>query len=821
MPGSIDDAYVEIHPDAHGFRRELDTDLDAAFTSMERKLDNVVDSIEHQFDRLIDQLDLHFHHLTNTIHDAGDEIQFQVRETGADIGTYIEAGAEVARHAIDDLADSADHDFNRIKRHARSAGEETGTSFIGGLLSKLFGARKELETAGASGGSSGGGFFSGLTGLLGGGGDIGGLIKVGLIAAAIPIVLSLGAALSQLLGLLALIPGVIGVVVAAIAPLIIAFKGVGAAIGAGFSGNAEQFKKALKGLAEPAQKVVKEIVGLKSQLSDIKKNVQSAFFAPLIGQFSLLGKTLLPVLNSGLTTVASALGRFASGLLSVLSNSGVIKDINALFSSTGRIVDQFAPTAARLFKDFFDVMAASLPFVERMFSALNGGLQKFAGWLEKSMQNGDFTGFLEDAFRVAGELGDLLKSVGGLLGTLFGNADQQAAGEDFIKSLQQAIDKLNEFFKSAKGQETLKALAETTKFLGKSLIQTVEIFAGFISGINTIVHALIDFWGWLKKIPGAIADFFIAIGSGISGAFSAVVGFFGRLGEMARGWASSFFNFLVDAFVGGWHRVTSTVSTFISVVTGLFTGFPAMMRSIFASVFSIVASIWESIRSIVVSKASALWSGVVGFISRIPGAISDFFSSARNKAISIAESLRAAVVSKISQLVSGARSEASKLPGQISSALSSVIGRATQIGRDIINGMVNGIRGAAGRLASAAKDAVIDGLNAAKRALGANSPSKEYAKLGADTVRGYNMGQDQEMQKDDPFKLMPKDAFSRSSATAQPQSTSVSVGGAQIVAYLQIGDDQLHPVVIKAIEQNPQAVSLAVENGDSQLARRR
>lgn len=879
MADEIDEAFVEIKPDVKGFRSALQTDLDVAFASVERKLDHVVDSIEVQFDRLIDSLDFHFHQLTRTVNDAADEISHDVRQTGEDIGLYIEAGAEVAKHAIDDLADNADRDFDRMKRHARSAGEETGTSFIGGLLSKLRGLGKDVEgiEGGGGGGGASGGIFSGLLGALGGGGDITSLLKVSLIAAAVPIVLSLAAALSQLAGLLLLIPGLIGVAVSAIAPMVIAFKGVGAAIGAGFSGDAKKFKEALKGLAEPAQEVVKEIVGLKSAFSDIKKNVQTAFFAPLIGEFKQLGKTLIPVLNGGLETVADSLGRFVAGIVNLLSQSNVVKDINALFLATGRIIDRFAPVATRLFSALFDVMGNSLPFVERMFSALNSGLSKFTDFLQKSMKTGSFSGFLEDAFRVAGELGDLLKSVGGLLGTLLGNADQKAAGEDFIKQLQNAIDKLNEFFKSVKGQETLKVMAATTKVLAATLVFLVEAIIKVLGWINSFVHALVDAWNWLKKAASAVGDFFSAVGSAISSGFMAVVHFFEDLASMAQGWASSFFGGLKDAFISGWYRVTDTVSTFINTVVSLFTDFPAKLEFYFKEAFKaiffavgfgigfviglfetlpgkveafvsamwsfvvsafhtgvdavvgffkaipgVAESVWNSITSTVVGAAKATWHGVVSFISAIPGAIADFFTSAWHKATSLAESLRASVVAKISALVSGAKNEASKLPGQIASAFSSAIGKAEQIGKDIISGMINGIKKKAGDLINAAKNAVIDGLNAAKHALGANSPSKEYAKLGADTVRGYNVGQDQEMQKNDPFKLMPRDAFGRSSATAQSQVTpALYVGGAQIVAYLQIGDEQLHPVVIKAIEQNPQAVSLAVENGDSQLARRR
>jgi hypothetical protein len=48
------------------------------------------------------------------------------------------------------------------------------------------------------------------------------------------------------------------------------------------------------------------------------------------------------------------------------------------------------------------------------------------------------------------------------------------------------------------------------------------------------------------------------------------------------------------------------------------------------------------------------------------------------------------------------------------------------VGDSIVSGIANGISSGAGKIISAAKDAALDALNAAKRALGIASPSKVF-----------------------------------------------------------------------------------------------
>jgi hypothetical protein len=62
------------------------------------------------------------------------------------------------------------------------------------------------------------------------------------------------------------------------------------------------------------------------------------------------------------------------------------------------------------------------------------------------------------------------------------------------------------------------------------------------------------------------------------------------------------------------------------------------------------------------------------------------------------------------------------------------------VGRNIIDGMTQGVISAAGRLAEAAAEAAYSALQSAEAALGINSPSKEFEKLGMYSDLGFANG---------------------------------------------------------------------------------
>lgn len=830
----IDEVFVDIKPDAHGFGRELDSELTPALHRIEDKFDRLIESLEDGFERLIAQVEIASDQLASSVDDSLDDIRHDVRRTADAIGIDFELGTGVAKHAVDDLADSADHDFDRIRRKSRSSGDETGRGFLGGIIAAISGAGSNLS--GALGGA-----LSGIGSSLGGGGDITSLLKVAAITAAIPAVIALAGALSQLIGLLALIPASLGVVIAAIAPLVIAFQGFGDAIGAGFSGDVEKFNKALKGLAPSAQSVVKEIVGLKDQFKAIKASVQQAFFAPLVGTFKALGTTLLPVLNKGLTTVASALGKLVAGILQLLSSAPVVNTINLLFAATGRIIDAFAPAAQAIFSALFSTMQAGLPFVEKMFTTFAKATQQFANWADASTQGSKFTGWITDAIRVVGELWNLIKQGGQLLGTIFGGPDIKESGESLIDSLSKAIAKLDAFFKSAKGQETLLAIAKAARFVGAAIVWLAEAFAWTAGAINTLVHWIVNVIDWFGKWPGAI-----------SSAWNAVVGFFSAIGSGIAGAATAFFNWIVNIVV--WlqqlpGKVLAALAALPSMMINFF--WNTLNQVAFAVGFAIGAiikffidlpgRIWGALQALpglIMGVFTSAWnfaknttmnalSTIVGIALGLPGRVRSAIYGLISTLAGIVKSAWDGAVRGVTSGVSAAVNAAKQLPGRIKSALSGAASWLFGIGQDVVRGLGRGIESMLGWVKDKASQIAKSAINGAKSALGIGSPSKEFAKLGVWSVKGYQGGWEKSMPDAAADMAqtikMPVDMFK--SAARSSQSTTATAaptsGGVNFTAYLKIGDEQLHPVVVTAIAEHPQEVALAAEDGDSRLARRR
>lgn len=818
MSDHIDEAFVDIKPDVKDFDRELNRELTSSLKNVERKLDDVVDSIEKNFDHLIKDLEVHFHHLTVTVDDAFDSIRRDAAHAGESIGVDIDAGARVAKHAIDDLADDAGRDFARLRRKSRDEGLGTGRGFLRGILDSL-------QNAGGQVGSALGSVFSGAGGaigsIFGGGGDIFGSIKIGLIVAAVPVVIALAGALSQLLGLLLLIPAAVGVLVAAIAPLIIGFKGLGEAIGAGLSGDTEKFNEALKSLAPSARAVVKEITAFKKPFAQLKHDVQQALFSELVGQIKPLLKDVIPVLGKGLVYVAGALSSFAAGFVELLHSSPVLNAINALFMTTMRIINDLSPSILFFIETMFKLLQAGLPWIERFADSFAVALTKFSDFLADAVNAGKFTTWVENAVRVMGELWDLLKAVGGLLKTLFvGTAD---SGEDFIVKLTDAINKLNDFFSNTKeGKETLEVLAKSVKFTATAIVGLAVAIGNVLRWINEFVHWLVEAWNWLKSVGSAIGNFFAGIGSALASAWNAVttwvanawnaiVGFFTALPGRIMAGLSALPGVLRDAAVKAFDQFFFAIGFGIGKVIAFFRDLPLR-------VMIILAAFWEDAKRVTSEGVNA----VVNFFSSLPGRVANFVDSMKLRVAVLIAETKNVFVNRVTELVNGAVSTASSLPGRIWGVLSSIPGRLYSLGQDMIRGIINGIGSMVDALVNTAKRAVEKAWEGAKKALGISSPSKEFAKLGVQSVRGFEMGMNDE--SDDASRRtpgFPPDVFGGRGTPSETKTATQASAGTTLIAYLQIGDDQLHPVVVRSIEEHPQEIALATERGNTKLDRRR
>lgn len=132
-----------------------------------------------------------------------------------------------------------------------------------------------------------------------------------------------------------------------------------------------------------------------------------------------------------------------------------------------------------------------------------------------------------------------------------------------------------------------------------------------------------------------------------------------------------------------------------------------------------------------ISAGAQFLSGLAGQISQVPGRVAEFLGQVISR-----------IGSWVGEMASSAARAASQFASSLINGLASIPGRVASIGSNIIQGIVNGVTGAAGKLIDAVKGAVGDAIEGAKNLLGIHSPSRVFREIGQYTMQGAALGVD-------------------------------------------------------------------------------
>lgn len=220
---------------------------------------------------------------------------------------------------------------------------------------------------------------------------------------------------------------------------------------------------------------------------------------------------------------------------------------------------------------------------------------------------------------------------------------------------------------------------------GDAIMTGVGVVWGMISGI---------FEGALTIILGLVQGVWTAISGIISGALDIILGLINVfIGVFTGDWGTAWEG-VQQIFSGIWTAIGGILDGALTLITGLIQGALQIVSSIWSATWSassaLVSSIWSGILSLISGAVSSV-VGFVGNLASVPGMIGGFFSSAASAA--------ASAIGTLIGHVSG-------IPGRIRSALGNVGTLLRQAGRNVITGLLNGIKSMFGSITSTMTDAV-------------------------------------------------------------------------------------------------------------------
>ncbi|ADD43884.1 phage tail protein [Stackebrandtia nassauensis] len=155
------------------------------------------------------------------------------------------------------------------------------------------------------------------------------------------------------------------------------------------------------------------------------------------------------------------------------------------------------------------------------------------------------------------------------------------------------------------------------------------------------------------------------------------------------------------------------------------------------------------------------------------------------------------------------------LPGKVIGFLKGLPAKFVQIGKNIVSGIVRGIKQAAGRIKDAAVGAAKSAYEGAKDFLGINSPSRLMAWLGSQMGAGVEVGLDGSVgDVVSASRGLARAAYDPwRGFTPHPKSRTDTDGPGGVNVSVRIGEREVADMVVDAVRARPEAVASTVAHG--------
>ena len=310
----------------------------------------------------------------------------------------------------------------------------------------------------------------------------------------------------------------------------------------------------------------------------------------------------------------------------------------------------------------------------------------------------------------------------------------QGPMRDAFAGVDKVVGKLTGVF-----NDNLKPAADAADSVFSAISSGVKTFGDNVNelvlpAIDTLSPAFNDFFGAIQTAQPLLEFIADIIGVGLAAAISTAIKLFAAITEVVAFVITGFAQLYEDisGFVTGVVQFfTADLPNAINALVQWFASLPGNIAAFLSTVIANVAAWVANMASNAVNAGSQFVSNVGNFFAQLPGNILGFLNSVITN-----------VLTWVSQMGQQAANAATTFANNLINGLASIPGQVASIGGNIVQGLVNGVTGAAGKLIDAVKGAVDDAVQAAKNLLGIKSPSRVFRKIGQYSMQGAALGVD-------------------------------------------------------------------------------
>lgn len=443
-----------------------------------------------------------------------------------------------------------------------------------------------------------------------------------------------------------------------------------------------------------------------------------------MASFAEQAKTGSAGIATSMSNAANAVTVQIAKIIDKINENG---EIAAGFDAIKQAVTEFggaAVTAVGWVKDNFGTIAPIVAAVGAAFTALQivPAIMPAVGAVQSLVSVVRSVGAASVAIKV---LGSAVAAVGGPVTIVIAAiaalvavfATLYATNQDFANAVNGAWAQIQAAFTAI--QPSLQALGEQFMALGEAIMPALTQIGTLILDLaTTLIGALAPVIQQIVEAVTAAMPIITAAIQFVANVLAVIIGVVVQV---------------VSAFVSFGQTLVSAAQSaadFVSNVGSFLSGLPGVIWGFLTGALSNVDNFVGQMASNAASAGQQFLSNIGGALGGLAGRVGGFLGSTIGQAASF-----------VGQMASKASQAGQQFMSNIVSTLSGIPGRVASIGGQIVSGIANGIRGAAGAVVSALGGVVNQAVEHAKSMLGIHSPSRVMRNLiGKNIARGVAVG---------------------------------------------------------------------------------
>lgn len=259
----------------------------------------------------------------------------------------------------------------------------------------------------------------------------------------------------------------------------------------------------------------------------------------------------------------------------------------------------------------------------------------------------------------------------------------------------------------------LQPFMQACQNLGSAIIPVLDAaFQAFTPVLGSLVAKLTEVGATIMTTVTPVINNMAAV---VQAALPTIQAAFTTVASTIQGVIDAVFPYIQTVITTTMNVINAIITTVLAAVKGDWDG-------VWAGIGNLITTIWNGIKATV----SAAINAVAGVISSVMGSIKAFWSGVWDAVKGLVSSAWNGITNAVSNGVNNVLNTVRGIGGKIKGAFSGAGSWLLSAGRNIIMGLVNGIKNAIGEAVNAAKSAASNVVNAAKSALGIHSPSRVF-----------------------------------------------------------------------------------------------